>query len=129
MEEVERLNRMLQTGQIPGGQDEHLRNGTLPRPAGNNALVIVTSPSALVIVTSSRALVLVTSPSALVAPRGAGAPFPLFPALVHSPPHLLLFFKLFSFSFSHSLYLFSSFVYFFPLSYQSSPTPFPGQRS
>lgn len=34
LEEVERLNRMLQTGQIPGGQDEHLRNGTLQRTAG-----------------------------------------------------------------------------------------------
>ena len=39
----------------------------------------------------------------------------LFPSLVHSLPHLLLF----SFSFSHLLYLFSSFVHPFPL-YQNS---------
>jgi len=34
-----------------------------------------------------------SSPSLLHVPRvGPGHPFPLFPALVHSPPHLLLFF-------------------------------------
>jgi len=51
----------------------------------------------------------------------------LFSCLVYSLPHLLLF-LLFPFSFSHSLYLFSSFVHPFPF-YQNSPTPFPARSS
>ena len=54
----------------------------------------------------------------LVTPRGsAGTPFPAFPSLEHSLPHLLLFYT-FSF-FSRSLNLFSSFVHPFPF-YQKS---------
>jgi len=59
----------------------------------------------------------------LFAPRGARVPhFPLFSPL---SIRLLIFwsFLLFLFSFSHSLYLFSSFVHPFPF-YQNSPTPF-----
>jgi len=46
----------------------------------------------------------------------------------HWPTFLVCsFFYCFPFSFSHSLYLFSSFVHPFPF-YQNSPTPFPGRR-
>ena len=41
MDEVERLNRMLQTGQVPGREDLH--NGTASqqqRPPGNNSLTL-----------------------------------------------------------------------------------------
>jgi len=38
LEEVERLNRLLQTGQVPGGRDE-LHNGTVQRTAGNYTLI------------------------------------------------------------------------------------------
>jgi len=88
---------MLQTGQIPGGQDEHLRNGTIPRTAGNHALVIVTSP---------RALVLVMSPSALVAPCGARAPLPSFSRPCPFTSDLLLFFTFPIFLFSFALPIF-----------------------
>jgi len=46
---------------------------------------------------------------------GRGTPSSLFPTLVHSPPHLLLF-LLFPFSFSRLLYRFSSFVHPVPFS-------------
>ena len=49
---------------------------------------------------------------------------PSFP-LIYLLPHL---FPLLLFSFSHWLYLFSSFVHPFPF-YQNSLTPFPGRRS
>ena len=59
---------------------------------------------------------------------GPGHPFPLFPALVHSPPHLLLFF-----TFPIFLFSFALLIFFFrpsrPLFYQSIPTPFPDRRS
>ena len=62
-----------------------------------------------------------------VAPRvGPGTPCPaLFPSLVHSLPHLLLFF---TFSFSCLLYLFSLFP-IFSLSTRIVATPFLGRRS
>ena len=51
---------------------------------------------------------------------GWGTPSPLFPTLVHSPPHLLLFF-----TFPIFLFLFALPIFFFrpsrPLFYQSSP--------
>ena len=59
----------------------------------------------------------------LVAPHGHVPPFSHCPFISSS----FAFFS-FPFSFSHSLYLFSSFVHPFPF-YQSSPTPFPGQTS
>jgi len=43
LEEVERLNRLLQSGQVPGGQvpggRDELHNGTMQRTAGNYTLV------------------------------------------------------------------------------------------
>jgi len=47
----------------------------------------------------------------------------------HWPTFLVCFFYIFPFSFSYSLYLFSSFVHPFPFFYQNRPTPFPGRRS
>jgi len=47
---------------------------------------------------------------------GLGTPFPLFPTLVHSPPHLLLFFTFPIFLFSFALPIFSSFVHPVPFS-------------
>ena len=57
-----------------------------------------------------------------------GPLFPLFPPCPFTSSSFALF-LLFPFSFSHSLYLFSSSVHPFPLFCQSSPTPFPGRRS
>ena len=57
-------------------------------------------------------------------PRGARVPpFRFCSSLVHSLPHLLLFFTFSLVSFSHSLFLFSSVVYPFSF-YQNCPTPF-----
>jgi len=58
---------------------------------------------------------------------GLGPPFPSFP-LVHSLPHLLLFFTfpLFFFSFILPIFFFCPSL---PLFYQRSPTAFPGWRS
>ena len=59
------------------------------------------------------------------APHGAGAPLPLlFPPCPFTSSSFTLF-LLFPFSFSCSLYLFSSFVHPFPFC-QNSPTLFPG---
>ena len=61
--------------------------------------------------------------------------FLLFRVFYTIPPrwsiHFVIFcsFLLFSFSFPHLPYLFSSFVHPFPFFYQSSPTLFPGRRS
>jgi len=58
---------------------------------------------------------------------GPGHPFlHFFPLSFHFL--IVCSFLLFPFSFSHLLYLFSSFVHPFPFFYQSSPTPFPGRR-
>jgi len=64
-----------------------------------------------------------------VRPRvGPGYPLPplLLPCPFTSSSFALYYF--FPFSFSHSLYLFSSIVHPIPF-YQNSPTPFPGERS
>ena len=56
---------------------------------------------------------------------------PGYPLSAFAPPlsiHFLIFCSLLPFSFSHSLYLFSSIVHPIPF-YQNSPTPFPGVRS
>ena len=60
--------------------------------------------------------------------RGRGTPFPplLLPCPFTSSSFALFYFI--PFSFSHSLYQFSSIVHPFPF-YQNRPTPFPGRRS
>ena len=57
-----------------------------------------------------------------VAPRGAGHPFRLFPNLVPSPPHHLLFFTFPIFLFSFAV--FSSFVHPVPFSTRVVPLRF-----
>jgi len=61
----------------------------------------------------------------VAAPHGAGTPSFPFSLCPFTSSSLVYFFPSF---FSHSLYLFSSFVHPFPF-YHSSPAPFPGRRS
>ena len=59
---------------------------------------------------------------------GPGYPLSAFAPLLSIPFLFFCSLLLFLFSFSHSLYLFSSIVHPIPF-YQNRPTPFPGERS